>query len=160
MSRPNVNSPTFDEPREHEGFRCLRSRLGHQVGTEKIGLSLWEVPPGEAAYPYHFHLAEEEVLIVLSGRPRLRTLAGWSDLEEGDVVRFGLGEEGAHQVLNATDEAVTFLAISNQQPDIVVYPDSGKLGSFERSPDGGGLKEMFRLADAVDYYDGEEPPRT
>ncbi len=35
-------------------------------------MSLWEVPPGETAYPYHFHLAEEEVLVVLNGAPLLR----------------------------------------------------------------------------------------
>ena len=30
-----------------------------------LGLSLWELPPGEAAYPYHYHLAEEELVFVL-----------------------------------------------------------------------------------------------
>lgn len=27
-------------------------------------------------------------------------------------------------------------------------------------PQGGGLFSMFRSADAVDYYDGEQPPAT
>ena len=159
MSAPSITSPTFDEPREHPGFRCLRSRLGRQAGTEKVGVSLWSVPPGEAAYPYHFHLAEEEVLIVLSGRPALRTPDGWRDLDEGEVISFPTGEGGAHQLVNRTDDEVRFLAVSNQQPDIVVYPDSGKLGAFERVPEGGGVGEMFRVADSVDYYEGEEAPR-
>ncbi len=52
-----------------------------------------------------------------------------------------------------------FLSVStNGEPDIVIYPDSGKLGANERRPDGGGLTAMFRLGDAVDYYDGEQPP--
>ena len=38
-----------------------------QAGSEKTGLSLWNLPPGETAYPYHWHLAEEE-LIVVDGR--------------------------------------------------------------------------------------------
>ena len=33
-----------------------------------------------------------------------------------------------------------------------------KLGAFERLPAGGGLRAMFRTEDAVDYYDGEQPP--
>jgi uncharacterized cupin superfamily protein len=38
------------------------------------GLSLWELPPGEAAYPYHLHLTEEEVVVVVvRGRPHVRT---------------------------------------------------------------------------------------
>ncbi len=53
-----------------------------------------------------------------------------------------------------------FLSISTSgEPDIVSYPDSGKLGAFERLPQGGGLSELFRLAEAVDYYDGVERPQ-
>ena len=43
-------------------------------------------------------------------------------------------------------------------PDLVVYPDSGKLGALERLLDRAGLFEVFRLADAVEYHDGERPP--
>ena len=158
MARPSIERPEFDEPREHPGFVCRRARLGRQAGTEKLGLSLWEVPPGEAAYPYHWHLAEEEVLIVLEGAPSLRTPAGWSELEQGDVLCFPVGEGGAHQLANRTESPIRFLALSNQQTDIVVYPDSAKVGAFERRPEGGGLHLAFREDDAVDYYEGESAP--
>lgn len=156
---PNINEPVFDEPREQPGFRASRARLSRQAGSERLGLSLWEVPPGEAAYPYHHHLGEEELIVVLDGQPSLRTPEGWRDLAEGDVVAFPRGEHGAHQLANRTEEIVRFLAFStNGDPDIVVYPDSGKVGAFERQPQGGGLWAMFRSADAVDYYEGEQPP--
>ena len=156
---PNINEPHFDEPREHEGFRALRARVGRQAGSERLGLSLWEVAPGEAAYPYHFHYAEEELVIVLQGRPSLRTSSGWRELAEGEVVAFLRGEAGAHQLVNRSNETVRFLALSTSgEPDIVSYPDSGKLGAFERRPQGEGLRAMFRAGDAVDYYDGERPP--
>jgi uncharacterized cupin superfamily protein len=150
--------PVFDEPREHPGYTCSRARLGRQAGTEKLGLSLWEVPPGEAAYPYHWHIAEEELVVVLSGTPSVRTPEGWRELEQGEVVSFLVGEGGAHQIVNRTDEPVRFLALSNQQPDIVVYPDSGKVMAAERRPEGGGLRLMFRERDAVDYHEGEVAP--
>jgi uncharacterized cupin superfamily protein len=156
---PNINEPRFDEPREHEGFRALRARVGRQAGSERLGLSLWEVAPGEAAYPYHFHYAEEELVIVLRGRPSLRTPAEWRELTEGEVVAFLRGEAGGHQLVNRTSEPVRFLALSTSgEPDVVSYPDSGKLGAFERRPQGEGLRAMFRTGDAVDYYDGERPP--
>jgi uncharacterized cupin superfamily protein len=158
VSAASIAQPVFDEPREHPGFTCSRARLGRQAGSERTGLSLWEVPPGEAAYPYHWHVAEEELVVVLDGTPSLRTPEGWRELEEGEVVAFRVGEGGAHQVVNRTDEPVRFLSFSNQQPDLVVYPDSGKLGVFERQPQGGGIREMFRVEDAVDYYDGERAP--
>ena len=59
----SILEPLFDEPREHPGFTCRRARLGRQAGSEKLGLSLWELPPGQAAYPYHFHLAEEDIVV-------------------------------------------------------------------------------------------------
>lgn len=156
---PNLNDPQFDESRDQAGFRARRARIGYQLGTERLGASLWELPPGEAAYPYHFHLAEEELLIVLQGTPDLRTPDGSRALAEGEVVSFPRGEEGAHQMVNRTDATVRFLAIStNGDPDVVIQPDSNKLGAAERRPRGGGLRKWFRLDDAADYYDRERPP--
>ena len=156
-SGPNIERPEFDEPRERDGFRALRAGIGQQLGTERIGISQWVLPPGEAAYPYHFHLTEEELIVVIEGTPTLRTPEGTRELERGEVVHFPRGEAGAHQLVNATDATAAFLSISTKgEPDIVLYPDAGKLGAAERRP--GGLHKFFRLDDAVGYWDGEEPP--
>jgi uncharacterized cupin superfamily protein len=157
---PNIYDPVFDEPRTSlDGFHAQRARLGHQLGTERVGLSLWEVPAGQAVYPYHFHLAEEEVLVVLEGRPLQRSPEGWRRLDRGEVVRFPLGEDGAHQLVNDTAETLRFLSVSTHgQPDVVIYPDEGKLCAAERTPDGSGLKTFFRLADQVPYDEGIQRP--
>jgi uncharacterized cupin superfamily protein len=158
---PNINNPDFDEPREHPGFLCKRARVSRQAGSERLGLSLWEVPPGEAAYPYHHHLGEEELVVVLEGKPSLRTPEGWRELAAGETVAFLRGQHGAHQLVNRTGQTVRFLAFSTSgDPDIVIYPDSGKVGAFERLPEGGGLRAMFRAGDTVDYHEGEQPPTT
>lgn len=156
---PNIRRPTFEEGERPKGFRSRRARLGYELGTELIGASLWELPAGEAAYPYHFHYSDEELVIVLSGRPSLRTQQGTRELEEGEVLSFPVGEEGAHQILNRSEEPATFLAISSSgRPDVVVYPDSGKVGVGERLPKGGGLRGFFRQENAVDYWTGEDAP--
>jgi uncharacterized cupin superfamily protein len=153
---PNVYKPTFEAGERPAGFRSRRARIGYELGTELIGCSLWELPAGEAAYPYHFHYADEELVIVLSGRPSLRTPEGTRELEEGEALRFPVGEDGAHQILNTSDKPATFLAISSHgRPDIVVYPDSDKIGVGERLPQGGGLRAFFKRGDGVDYFDGE-----
>jgi uncharacterized cupin superfamily protein len=155
----NLNEPEFDEHRDHPDFRCRRARVGRQLGAERLGVSLWEIPPGEAAYPYHYHLGEEELLVVLSGRPSLRDPAGWRELGEGEIVSFLVGEVGAHQIVNRTEEPVRMLALSTSgAPDIVIRPDSDTIGAFERRPDGGGLYIHFRADDAIDYFEGEQPP--
>jgi uncharacterized cupin superfamily protein len=156
---PNLNDPVFDETREEPGFLCSRARLSRQAGSERLGLSLWEIPPGEAAYPYHYHYRDEELIVVLAGTPSLRTPDGWRELQEGEVLAFATGEQGAHQLVNRTETTVRFLAFSpSGEPDITIYPDSGKLSAAERLPQGGGLHKIFRLADAVGYYEGEQPP--
>jgi len=155
----NIFNPHFDDERDWEGFRAHRARLGHQLGTERLGVSFWELPAGQAAYPYHFHLAGEEFLVILEERPSLRTPEGWREVEPGEALSFPIGEEGAHQVVNRTDEPVRFLAVSTQSgPDVVVQPDSGKVGAFEQRPEGGGLRVWFRREDEVGYVEGETPP--
>ncbi len=155
----NIEEPDYDEPRSGEGFTCRRARISRQVGAERLGLSLWDLPPGQAAYPYHAHLTEEELLIVLEGAPSMRTPEGWRELDRGEVVSFLRGEAGAHQVVNRTEAPVRFLAFStNGETDVVLQPDSDKIGAFERRPDGGGLRVWFRAGDAREYLDGEQPP--
>jgi uncharacterized cupin superfamily protein len=155
----NIEKPNFDEPREQEGFRAQRARIGRQAGAVRLGASLWELPPGEAAYPYHFHYGEEEMVVVLSGSPTLRSAGGEREVAQGEVLVFLRGEDGGHQLMNRSAEPVRFLAISTSDaPDIVVYPDSGKIGCFERRPEGGGLYELHLRERAVGYYEGESAP--
>jgi uncharacterized cupin superfamily protein len=154
----NIYDADFDDVRDREGFRARRARLTRQAGGgDLVGVSLWEVPPGETAYPYHWHLAQEEVVVVLEGRPHLRTPAGWRQVEKGEVLAFAPSEEGAHQISNATDETVRFLAVANQQPDIIMYPDSGKVMASQKGR-GLGVHHAFHIDDQVSPWDGETPP--
>ncbi len=156
---PNIEDPDWKERDAPPGFRAFRARIGYELGSERIGASMWKLPPGEAAYPFHFHYADEELVFVLSGRPTLRTPEGTRELEPGEVVHFPLGEEGAHQVSNPTDEEVRFLSVSTTgAPDIVIYPDSNKICAAERLPSGGGHNSYFDLDAQVDYWKGETPP--
>ncbi|MEN0012953.1 MAG: cupin domain-containing protein [Solirubrobacteraceae bacterium] len=140
------------------GFDSLRGRIGDAAGSRRIGTSVWDLLPGQRAYPYHFHYVEEEQLIVLEGTPLLRTPAGWRRLERGAFVVFPPGPDGAHQLVNDSDETVRFIAISTTgEPDIVAYPDQGTIGVFERPPGPGQLRHFFRRVDEVTYDEGLEP---
>jgi uncharacterized cupin superfamily protein len=73
---------------------------------------------------YHFHHAWEELLIVLRGRPTLRTPAGEQQLEEGESVYFPLGADGAHGLRNETDQPTRYLVASTiSSPEVCEYPD-------------------------------------
>jgi uncharacterized cupin superfamily protein len=131
------------------GYHLSYARVGPMIGASKLGLSVYELPPGQSICPYHYETGEEEWLIVLVGAPTLRVPDGERVLRAWDTVFFPAGEEGAHKVTNATEETVRLAMWSNRaNPNTSVYPDSGKVGAW---PPG----KLFRLADAVDYFDGE-----
>ncbi len=91
---------------------------------------------------------------MLRGTPSLRAADGWRELSEGDVVAFPRGRRGVHQVANRSDETVRFLIVSEMHmPEVVVYPDSNKVGA--RSPND-DIRLNFVADDAVDYWDGEQ----
>lgn len=139
------------DERRPAGFASRAAALRQLLGGERVGLTVFELPPGERATPYHYELGNEEWLIVLSGRPTLRTPEGEVELGPWETVFFPDGEAGAHQVSNRTAETLRIAMWSTRhRPCVHVYPDSGKL--FVRPP---GV--FFRLedADAVGYWDGE-----
>src|SRR4029077_9079283 len=74
-----------------------------------MGLSRWDLPPGEPPYPYR--LAEQELVLVLDGRPTLHTPQGRRELREGELVAFS-EQGGVHRLVNGTRETVRFLAFS------------------------------------------------
>jgi uncharacterized cupin superfamily protein len=161
MTDANIFDPDLDVEQDRPGFSWRAARIAPLAGAERLGASLYELPPGQTAFPYHAHLANEELLIVLRGSPSLRTPRGSRMLAEGEVVSFPVGDRGAHQVTNRSAESVRFLIVSEMRaPDIVLYPDSEKVGARGSAPgsNGGGLRMNFRARSAVDYWDGESPP--
>jgi uncharacterized cupin superfamily protein len=153
MSRVNIANPNFIyDPEDPEGFRSGMYRLGTEVGAERTGATVYELPPGELLCPYHYEYGEEEWLLVLSGRPFVRTPEGTEELKPMDVVFFKRGADGAHQVGNRTDEPARVLMWSDLVwPTGTAYPDSDKVGLWLAPGD----SLMVERSSGVDYYQGE-----
>ena len=79
----NVFEPDFDAEQDKPPFTWRRARLGRQAGAEALGASLFELPPGASSFPLHVHHANEEMLVVLAGRPTLRSIDGERELGPG-----------------------------------------------------------------------------
>jgi len=100
---------------------------------EVLGASVYELGRGNFVV-YHFHHGAEEMMIVLRGRPTLRTPEGERQLSEADVVHFPAGPAGAHAVKNETDEPVRFVMVSDHpSPEVVEYPDLGQITAQART---------------------------
>jgi hypothetical protein len=97
-----------------------------------MGATLYELPPGEKTWPYHFERANEEWLLCVSGRPTLRTPDGERELAPGDVAVFPRGPSGAHAVHNRGDETARVVVLSTKNPvDVAEFPYSGKVGIWD-----------------------------
>ena len=154
MKPINIEAPQFQyDPEDPEGYRTGMARLGPLVGAERLGATVYEIPPGQSICPYHYGHAEEEWLIVLEGSPSLRHPDGVEPLAAWDVVCFPRGPAGAHKVTNETERSVRVLFFSDVvHPAVTVYPDSDKIGVFTA---GRADNVMVRRTSAVEYYDGE-----
>jgi uncharacterized cupin superfamily protein len=126
---PNIYEPDYDV--EHDGAPYIwkRARLGRAAGSEKLGASLFAVPPGGATFPLHAHLHNEELLVVIAGTPTLRVVdAPERVLAPGDVVAFPAGRDGAHELRNDSAVAVSLLIVSTMlAPEINLFPDTNEL---------------------------------
>jgi len=134
------------------GHRFTMRSPGSMLEAKLTGLSVYEVEPGQATWPYHFELVEEEWLLVIAGEVILRTPEGERALRAGDVACFPAGPAGAHAVRNAGNVTARFAMPSSvaRTGDGAVYPDSGKF--VVRS---GEFEHRGRLGDPVEYWDGE-----
>jgi uncharacterized cupin superfamily protein len=150
MSVFNLLDGEVAEAGEPEGFRHRRASIREALGGELLGASLYEVPPGQRLWPYHYHEGNEEWLVVVSGRPTLRTPGGARALGAGDVAGFSPGHDGAHTLTNATANPVRVVIFSTLHYGTASYPDSDKVGAGWRDD-----RRYFRRGDAVDYWDGE-----
>jgi uncharacterized cupin superfamily protein len=150
----NINEPSFEyDDTDPEPYRAGMDRLGPKIGAERIGASIYELPPGQSICPYHFEYGEEEWLLVLEGEATVRHPGGEEQLGPWDLTCFPAGPEGAHEVRNDGTETIRILMFSDvHTPGATSYPDSGKIGIWT------GIKEddvMVRRSSKVDYFDGE-----
>jgi uncharacterized cupin superfamily protein len=144
----NVHDDEFSSASDEPGFRWRRRR----VAGRSLGASLFELPPGERTFPYHYELGNDELLLVVAGRPTLRDPSGERELRPGACILFPSGPEGAHELVNHTDETVRVLLVSNLAlPRAAVQVDSDKIMVRWGAEPEDSL--WFRRDDAADYWD-------
>jgi uncharacterized cupin superfamily protein len=155
----NIYGTDWDASEDHPGFGWNRIRLARRLGAEGLGASVYVLGPGQKSFPYHFHHANEEMLIVLEGDVIVRTPQGENEAGRGDAVSFVKGPSGAHQVINRSQTEARILMISTMvEPEIAEYPDSGNVGLFAgAAPGAPGRGTLFKFIDGsveVDYFEG------
>jgi uncharacterized cupin superfamily protein len=143
----------WESENDRDGYRHRVTAVGRRLGAALLGGSVYELPPGEKTWPYHYEVGCEEWAIVLSGRPTLRSPDGRQELSPGDLAVFPEGPTGAHQLSNDTDEPCRVLILSSKSPLAMIhYPDSDKVGLWSQAE---GYQALLSRTPELDYWHGE-----
>jgi uncharacterized cupin superfamily protein len=136
-------------PQLPNGFRRSSVRVGSLFGAARTGLSVYELPPGQAVSPYHYETPDEEWLLVVSGTPTLRHPDGEEQLEPWDIVFFPSGPAGAHLVRNNSESTARVAMFSSKSALVgaVVYPDSDMVWTWS---DDGAVDMIVKRSNALD----------
>lgn len=162
MSTPilNLKELKFTEFGKGDRFRAERAPVSTEIGAKNLGYAVIRLAPGKRAWPYHSHHVIEEMFFVLKGQGTLRHADQEYPIKEGDFICSPADPQQPHQIINSSDDELTYIALSTQElADVMLYPDSGKYGVWY-SPSGDPRADdnfvvFARKETAVDYWDGE-----
>jgi uncharacterized cupin superfamily protein len=137
----------------HEAFEYMKYKITERSRDNQCYVCFYDIPPGKAGYPYHYHTANTEVFYIISGNGIIETPDGTKNIKTGDVIVCPPNANGAHKIINVSEnDMLTYLDCDTaNSPDVVFYPNSGKIGTLVQ-----GEKCMFfDEVSKVSYYKGE-----
>lgn len=165
MTKPVVSMHEVDGFPMQRGtgdlFAAKVAPIGRMIGSTGLGAMLTVVAPGKRAFPFHNHLGNDEMFVILEGEGTYRFGADEYPVKAGDVCAAPQGgPDTAHQLINTGTGTLRYLGISTMNdPDVVEYPDSGKYAAMAVAPgpdfQHAHLKVIGRAEDTLDYWEGE-----
>lgn len=157
----NIENASFQTRSHGEKFECEIAPVGSDLDSQKLGFNVTIIPPGKRAFPYHAHRGNEEMFFILEGEGSVRIAGAVHKIRKGDFISLPPGRDSAHQIVNDSSAPLRYLAVSTmEQPEVVEYPDSGKLGVIAgahggRPASADSIRHFTLVKDGVDYWKGE-----
>lgn len=152
MKHENIRHLEATHKAVQEPYEYFKKDFIPRGYAEKTMVSIYEIPPLKSAYPYHYHLKNEETFYIISGEGLLKTPEGTRTVTAGDLVFFPANASGAHKLTNTSPtEKLVYLDFDViHDMDVTLYPDSGKIAVW-----GKDINRVYPLDANVDYYEGE-----
>jgi len=148
----NISKLTTQHKNEHKNYEYYKKIVLSGDNGDKCNVSVYEIPPKKSAYPYHYHLLNQETFYIISGVGTLRTPVGEMNITAGDILVFPPSEAGAHKITNSSDtEMLIYIDFSTyNSTEVSFMPDSNKTVIY-----GKDVKRIAINGMEADYYDGE-----
>ncbi|MDX3910076.1 MAG: cupin domain-containing protein [Sphingobium sp.] len=120
---PQTNRTGY--PPEYAGAvegRFVR-RIAPATGLSDFGASHVTLEPGAWSSQRHWHVNEDEIVIMLSGEAVLIDDNGRADMRAGDMAVFPKGDGNGHHLVNESDAPCVFVAVGRPAAGECHYPD-------------------------------------
>jgi len=145
----HIDRVPTEEFSQGQRFASRFKQLGEFGGAAHVGVCMETLEPGKQACPAHYHMLEEEHLLILEGSLTLRLGDQTYELSAGHYACFPAGQKAAHALINQGAAPCRYLLIGERNPsDVIVYPDSGRVGVRLTG-------EGYRKSVTMEYWDDQ-----
>lgn len=121
-------------------------RLGDAGGLTQFGANLVMLQPGAMSSLRHWHLNEDEFVMVTEGQCILVQDTCRTLMQAGDCAAFPAGSQDGHQFINQTDKMAKFLVVGTKhKAEVATYSD------VDMQVHIGGGKARFTYKDGSDW---------
>ncbi|WP_149140990.1 cupin domain-containing protein [Gemmobacter caeruleus] len=99
-------------------------RLGQAGGLTQFGVNLVVLEPGALSSLRHWHLHEDEFVMVTEGECVLVEDGGETVMRPGDCAAFPANTPNGHHFINRSDAVTRFLVVGTKAPrEVATYSD-------------------------------------
>lgn len=125
-------------------------RLGDAGGLTQFGVNLVTLQPGAMSSLRHWHMAEDEFVMVTAGEMTMVTDAGPEIMRLGDCAAFPANRPNGHHFINHTTAPAQFLVVGSKAArEVATYSDVDLMVTMQ------GGRASFTRKDGTPY--GEQP---
>ncbi|WP_372573244.1 cupin domain-containing protein [Ruegeria jejuensis] len=96
-------------------------RLGDAGGLTQYGVNLVRLEPGAASSLRHYHMEQDEFVMVTEGVCTLIDDMGKHAMLPGDCATFPAGDANGHHLVNTSDAPAAFLVVGTRTPTETGY---------------------------------------
>ncbi|MGV8950420.1 MAG: cupin domain-containing protein [Cypionkella sp.] len=121
-------------------------RLGEAGVLTQFGVNLVTLQAGAMSSLRHWHLAEDEFVMITQGTCVLVQNAGETVMQVGDCASFPANTPDGHHFINRSDQPTSFLVVgSKAKHEVATYSDVDLVVTFENG------QTRFTYKDGTDF---------
>ena len=127
-------------------------RLGEAGGLTQFGVNLVTLQPGALSSLRHWHLVEDEFVMMTQGTCIMVTDAGETVMTPGDCAAFPANSGDGHHFINRSDAPAVFLVIGTKSArEVATYSDVDLVVTMEAG------RATFTHKNGSPYLPPQEP---